>query len=138
MEVLDKALGTTTHRNYIAHCLFVESKNNDGADFFAARAQGKVKFPEMDWSVSRFERECEKIYLYYEQIRNMRDAIKTTNQENAKRLAVAILALSRPMPIQRAPNISIRELLQLGEDHTPATNPATPEIDGETLLEPPA
>lgn len=134
LKTLNLALGASNYRNNIAHHAFAESEESNGVRFLVVKAQGEIKFPEMDWSVSKFKIECEKLRSCEERVSEMKQTIIITEKDNAERLAYAIKALSWPTPEsheQEQPTHGLSGLLQSGEDQIPAKTSATSETDAQ-------
>jgi len=53
-SALESASKMSTHRNMIAHDMFVPDDDGDGVRFVVIRARGKLSFPETRWSIADF------------------------------------------------------------------------------------
>jgi hypothetical protein len=54
-KVMGQMRGYSGERNVIAHSVFFKSDTSNGVEFITADARGKLKFPEYDWSIAKFE-----------------------------------------------------------------------------------
>ena len=90
LRAINGASSASGWRNNLAHHPFKPSQANDGVQFLVVRAQGEVVFPDMDWSIARFETECKKLTECENKIAEMREAIL----EGRAKIRAAIAALS--------------------------------------------
>jgi hypothetical protein len=127
-KILNEVMGLSAPRNIIAHNVFGPSGNTDGVIFLVTRAQGEVKFIEMDWSIERFMTEFDKLSKYEEQIKEMKNIVTVLNA-NLAALAAAMTAPLAPNLLFSGPMSLDPVLPRSRDDRTSATTPANPETD---------
>jgi hypothetical protein len=93
LKSINAASNASGWRNNLAHHPFRPSQTNDGVEFFVVRAQGEVVYPDMDWSIARFEAECRNLTECESKITEMTEAIL----EGRAKVRAAIAELSFPM-----------------------------------------
>jgi hypothetical protein len=78
-------------RNHVAHDMFSESKQNDGVEFIAIRARGKLTMPDVDWSTAEFENNFARIAVFISEIRALSSKLRRSVSSNALAEFAAIL-----------------------------------------------
>lgn len=58
-------------RNIAAHHMFYPKDTGDAVVFLVVRARGKVKFPDIVWSINDFDRKCDEIEVAHRQLRSV-------------------------------------------------------------------
>lgn len=135
-----KTLGTILNyaptRNMVAHDLFSPAKGIKGVNFHVTKAKGKLDFPETIWDIEKFQAEAKQLLIWSGEIERLKSAI--TEKEKAQGLLANALLRWSSLPSYglsgQAPE-GLPSLLPQGllGSLPPA---ATPQIDGETPLEP--
>ena len=96
--------------------------------FYVVKAQGELKFPDMDWSIARFEQECSNLRDYQNKIFGIHEDVA---QAKAK-IRDAIKQLSFPNQAPSEPERPNQELPQLPIDRTQETTTANPGTNAQT------
>jgi hypothetical protein len=117
-------------RNHVAHDMFSESKQNDGVEFVAFRARGKLTMPDVDWSIAEFESNFARIAVFISEIRALSIKLRRSVSSNALAELAAILPYA---PTEGYTGLGSLGLLTLPPRAPQQSdkNPATPETDPE-------
>ena len=99
LVTLNHILRASSWRNNIAHSPFLPSNETDGVMFYVVKAQGELKFPDMDWPIARFEQEYNKLRTYQNKTAGIHEDVaqaKAKIQEAIKQLSFPNSAPSEP------------------------------------------
>ena len=71
-----------TDRNVVAHDLFGPDPDGDGVEFLVIKAKGKLKFPEVKWSINDCVEKINKMNFYRKQLEGLQQSFKNNSLIN--------------------------------------------------------
>lgn len=113
------------NRNMMAHGMFGPSTSSDGVEFFVTKAKGKLVFPDVNWSMSKFNEEYERIKDFADELRNLTKRLDTA----AFLKAAAEARFPAPMPSILGLTVTEPPYLPPQDDHDLEAGPSMPQTD---------
>lgn len=128
-KVLRKILKYSGTRNMMAHDLFGPSTNTDGVAFNVVQAKGELQYPDVDWSIAKFEEEFERVANF------ANDLNKLVKQLDEAALLKARAEARLPPPIASILGLTVSDPLYPHPQDSPDsdTGPSTPQTNPQTL-----
>ena len=120
------SIGTMSNdRNMVAHDWFEPDENGDGVHFFAAKATGKLHFPEARWSIEEVFAKHGELFDVVGMLHNL--APLFSRADLARALVQRNRLLTEPMEVETWLNLELRGAL-----HAPSEQDSPPQVTTES------